>query len=58
HIGHCFDYLRQAIMCSADTTLVGALPESAKSGVFEFDGWGFTHMCRNLEDFNSWVSQY
>lgn len=53
HVTHCFDYLRQAIMCSGDTTLeestivpgldVGGIPTR------NTDGWGMTHLCRDWE---------
>ncbi|KAK4206801.1 hypothetical protein QBC37DRAFT_300044, partial [Rhypophila decipiens] len=46
HVDHCFDYLRQAIMCSADMTLEKARvePDGHRRKV---DGWGTTHQCRN-----------
>ncbi|KAK1751045.1 hypothetical protein QBC47DRAFT_434797 [Echria macrotheca] len=46
HVDHCFDYLRQAIMCSADMTLEKARvePDGHRRRV---DGWGTTHQCRN-----------
>jgi hypothetical protein len=48
HLGHCFDYLRQAVMCAADTTLEPT--EDLKSlGVKVVDGWNVTHQCRNYE---------
>ena len=40
---HCFDYMRQAIMCSADMALEGletTFPENQKGGS---DGWDATH---------------
>lgn len=38
HIGHCFDYIRQSIMCAADLTL-----ESD-------DGWNEVHMCKDQSE--------
>lgn len=44
HLSHCWDYLRQAIMCHADTTLewLGAPPDDIGS-----TGWGYEHQCRD-----------
>ena len=42
HTEHCFDYLRQAIRCAADSTLEGVNPE--KPGILR--GYGATHQCR------------
>ena len=49
HIDHCFDYLRQSLMCAADLTLEGARVEPDGSRV-TIDGWGVTHRCRRWED--------
>lgn len=51
HVGHCFDYLRQGIMCAGDLALewprgVGVGGDRA------VDGWGVVHECR------SWVSYF
>lgn len=50
HIHHCFDYLRQALMCAGDMTVEWPREEDDGSR-FAFDGWGVTHQCK------SWVSQ-
>ncbi|KAH8798664.1 hypothetical protein F5884DRAFT_140348 [Xylogone sp. PMI_703] len=42
HVNHCFDYLRQAIMCSGDISL-----ESVRNG--SVDGWNTKHQCRDYE---------
>jgi len=46
HPDHCFDYLRQAIMCSADMTLEKARvdPDGHRRAT---DGWGSTHQCKD-----------
>ncbi|QIW99548.1 hypothetical protein AMS68_005066 [Peltaster fructicola] len=43
HIQHCFDYLRQSVMCAGDMTLEWPKQEgtAAKAKV---DGWGVPHM--------------
>lgn len=46
HVRHCFDYLRQSIMCSGDMTLETALVHNGQrqAGV---DGWNVTHQCKD-----------
>jgi hypothetical protein len=41
HTTHCVDYISQAIMCDADTSLEGKAPESA--------GWGVKHQCKDWD---------
>lgn len=46
HMIHCFDYMRQAIMCSADMSLEGletTFPD--KNG--GSDGWDSKHVCKD-----------
>ncbi|KAK6823098.1 hypothetical protein RU639_006187 [Aspergillus parasiticus] len=48
HIGHCFDYLRQAFECSADMTL--EWPRTEKDGRrFQTDGRGIPHVCTSKD---------
>lgn len=42
HAGHCFDYLRQSIMCAADTNLEHSNAEGHHM-------WNRTHYCRDWE---------
>jgi hypothetical protein len=50
HVYHCFDYIRQALMCAGDLTL--EWPRTEKNGQrFAVDGWGVSHQCK------SWVCQ-
>ncbi|KAI0797692.1 hypothetical protein C8Q75DRAFT_801618 [Abortiporus biennis] len=44
HIGHCFNYLRQAILCDADLTLE---PGDAFQRDFTVDRVGMTHTCHD-----------
>ncbi|KAK4184613.1 hypothetical protein QBC35DRAFT_505561 [Podospora australis] len=48
HLGHCFDYLRQSIMCCGDTALEGQHttfpPEFVGS-----DGWDAKHVCKDYD---------
>lgn len=49
HVYHCFDYIRQALMCNADLTV--EWPRTEESGErVAVDGWGVAHQCKN------WVS--
>ena len=48
HIYHCFDYIRQAIMCNADTTLEKARVVDGEI-VRGVDGWGVAHECRDYD---------
>jgi len=49
HVYHCFDYLRQALMCHADLTVEWPRTE-ADGRRFAVDGWNIEHQCK------SWVS--
>ncbi|KAK2052711.1 hypothetical protein LY76DRAFT_467223, partial [Colletotrichum caudatum] len=42
HLGHCFDFLRQGILCAADPTL-----EALGPGFTETTGEGVVHQCRD-----------
>ncbi|KAG1735271.1 uncharacterized protein EDB91DRAFT_1295469, partial [Suillus paluster] len=46
HSGHCLNFLRQAILCNADTTLDPLFvdPDGMMTGT---DGLGVTHVCRD-----------
>lgn len=50
HVYHCFDYIRQALMCNADLTVEWPRTEEDGSRV-AVDGWGVEHQCKN------WVSE-
>ncbi|KAH7025604.1 hypothetical protein B0J12DRAFT_554479, partial [Macrophomina phaseolina] len=45
-----FDYLRQALMCAADSTLETVDPASLAT-----DGWNVVHRCRNCEALFHWA---
>ncbi|OPB42123.1 hypothetical protein A0O28_0032400 [Trichoderma guizhouense] len=47
HLNHCFEYLRQSIMCTGDTTLEKVVVD--ENGVFkpDIDGWGTEHECKS-----------
>ncbi|KAM3537566.1 hypothetical protein ARSEF1564_009511 [Beauveria bassiana] len=47
HLDHCLDYLRQAIMCTGDTTLEKVIKDDSGKFKPEIDGWGTVHECRS-----------
>ncbi|GAB1210723.1 hypothetical protein APSETT445_009520 [Aspergillus pseudonomiae] len=53
HIGHCFDYLRQSILCAADSHL-----EPTTERVIGNDRWGFQRQCRNYTEIKEWAAQW
>lgn len=54
HLGHCFDYIRQGIMCCGDTALEGAAT-TFPDGVKGSDGWNAKHVCKDYEEVKSWI---
>lgn len=53
HVAHCFDYLRQGILCSADSSI-----EPAVDTVNGFLGAGFPRQCRDFEELKSWAEKH
>jgi hypothetical protein len=49
HVYHCFDYIRQGLMCNADLTVEWPREEENGERV-AVDGWGVEHQCKD------WVS--
>lgn len=51
HINHCFDYIRQAIMCAGDVALEGAAtsfpPDEHGKDRGGSDGWDAKHVCKD-----------
>ena len=57
HSEHCFDYLRQSLMCAADTTLEEM--EVVDGEVLDrTDGWGAVHKCRSFEAVFEWAEKH
>ena len=54
HIDHCFDYLRQSLMCCGDTALEGGATVFPGE-VIGTDGWGAQHICKNYDDIFKWA---
>ncbi|KAK3935494.1 hypothetical protein QBC46DRAFT_397396 [Diplogelasinospora grovesii] len=51
HLMHCWDYLRQGIMCSADTTLEWLEGEDESGST----GWGYQHTCKDFGAIYAWT---
>jgi hypothetical protein len=52
HMEHCFDYLRQALACGADSTL-----EKRDPSISGTRGWGTTHQCRDYQALSKWAEE-
>ena len=47
HIAHCFDYVRQALMCAGDMSLESPVRANGRVLVV---GWDNPHECRNWDE--------
>ncbi|KAI1504899.1 hypothetical protein F5X99DRAFT_405536 [Biscogniauxia marginata] len=52
HVAHCFDYLRQGLTCSVDTTVEPAVDEE-----HGFLGSGFQRQCRDFDTLKKFVAE-
>ncbi|CAA9961562.1 DUF3328 domain containing protein [Pyrenophora teres f. maculata] len=50
HNDHCFNYLRNALLCCGDTTLEGQAQTPELQGMAGTDGTGAVHVCRNFDE--------
>ena len=50
HLRHCFDYLRQSLMCTADTNL-----EPVDFELGGVTGWNFERTCRDFRQVKEWA---
>ncbi|KAI4695001.1 uncharacterized protein J4E84_001625 [Alternaria hordeiaustralica] len=57
HIQHCFEYLRQALICAADTNLEDTKEEVDEDGLLGVatKGWGSERVCRDFEAVKEWA---
>lgn len=55
HNDHCFDYLRNAVMCTADMTLEGQIEGPEWDGEAGTDGTGAVHVCRDWDEVVRWA---
>jgi hypothetical protein len=51
-VRHCIDYVRQSLMCSADTNL-----ETPDPGTHSTTGWNQEKTCRNFEGIKAWAER-
>ncbi|KAL2141205.1 hypothetical protein VTI28DRAFT_2711 [Corynascus sepedonium] len=54
HMIHCFSYMRQAILCSADTALEG-LETTFPDHNGGSDGWDAHHVCKDIGEVRKWM---
>lgn len=61
HLNHCFDYIRQAIMCAGDVALEGA---ATSFPVDEHghdrggsDGWDAIHVCKDYSQIYAYLEE-
>lgn len=57
HLSHCFDYLRQAIMCHGDTALEG-VQTTFGPNVGGSDGWNVQHVCKPWDSIHDWLEEH
>ncbi|KAE8418450.1 hypothetical protein BDV36DRAFT_295094 [Aspergillus pseudocaelatus] len=53
HIRHCFDYLRQTLMCAADTNMEVLDPQTHTTS-----GWGQGRQCRDYDEVVKWAEKW
>ncbi|KAK2603873.1 hypothetical protein QQS21_003908 [Conoideocrella luteorostrata] len=56
HLIHCWDYLRQSIMCAGDTSLEWVHPLDSPPN--QTSGWGFQHTCKNFDAIFEWTESH
>ncbi|KAL9118983.1 MAG: hypothetical protein Q9187_004463 [Circinaria calcarea] len=53
HMRHCIDYLRQSLLCCADTNL-----EHVDPNLKGTTGWGFPRKCRDIVRIKDWAEEW
>jgi hypothetical protein len=53
HIQHCFEYLRQSLMCLADGNL-----EAINSTTGIVTGWQSERTCKNFDKLKAWADEW
>jgi hypothetical protein len=51
HANHCFEYLRNQLLCMGDMTLEGS------QSVLDATGKAQAHMCRNMDEAKAWIEE-
>lgn len=57
HNNHCFDYLREAVMCASDTTLEGQAQGHGGAKILGTDGTGGMHVCKDYDAVVAWMQE-
>jgi len=57
HASHCFSYLRQGVLCTADMALEGPDPVPIP-GESPLRGWGVEHSCRSWDNVLDWRDRH
>ncbi|KAF9731313.1 hypothetical protein PMIN06_007402 [Paraphaeosphaeria minitans] len=57
HLDHCFEYLRQALMCAADSNLEDVVVDE-RTGTAVAPGWGTERVCRDFERLGRWSERW
>ena len=52
HAGHCLEYLRQALICAADSTI-----EPGNTTTKHVTGLGVMHECRDFDGLVAWTQE-
>ena len=55
---HCFEYLRQSVMCSADTTIESVSYWGFDGKVHGAHGWGVQHQCKDWDAVWDWTEKH
>ena len=53
HVRHCFEYLRQSLICLADSNL-----EMMNYTARGISGWQTERTCRNFEELSDWSNEW
>ncbi|KAH7412779.1 hypothetical protein BKA64DRAFT_770533 [Cadophora sp. MPI-SDFR-AT-0126] len=56
HVNHCFDYIRQGIMCAGDMSIEAAADEGNGEGP-HISGIGMRHDCKSWEASRTWMDE-
>ncbi|KAL8415272.1 hypothetical protein RB594_006208 [Gaeumannomyces avenae] len=56
HLNHCFEYLRQNILCCGDTALEGEAT-TFPPGETGSDGWDAKHVCKNYDQVKAYLDE-
>ncbi|KAI8305992.1 hypothetical protein K4K61_004865 [Colletotrichum sp. SAR11_59] len=54
HLSHCWDFVRQAIQCRADTTIEWQVSEELGGSL----GWGYQHQCYDYDALKAWAEDH